>query len=199
MPLRARSADAEYRLKAAFVARFPEFVEWPPPSWEGRKTLEVCVLSPSPFGKDLLDIVDGQAVRGRTVVVHELEPGAAFAACHVLFVTKDAANHDSVLRRAAALPILTIGDESRFLDDGGIIQLRIVDNRIKFEISASAAERVGLRLSSQLLRLAYPRGTIRGICSCSARPSIHPRVWKRMRGSAASAPSRIPLFPPTPS
>ncbi|MBA2301635.1 MAG: DUF4154 domain-containing protein, partial [Acidobacteria bacterium] len=49
--LRAQGPSGEYQLKAAFVARFPEFVDWPPPTWEGRKTLDVCVLSPNPFGK----------------------------------------------------------------------------------------------------------------------------------------------------
>jgi hypothetical protein len=152
--VRGQSRAGEYRLKAAFVARFPEFVEWPPPAWQGRTTLDVCVLTPNPFGKDLPDIVEGQAVRGRTVVVHELQPGASLDICHVLFVTKESAGRARMLQRAATMPILTIGDEPGFLDDGGIIQLRTIDNRVRFEINPSAADRVGLRLSAQLLRLA---------------------------------------------
>nr|MBA2303706.1 YfiR family protein [Acidobacteriota bacterium] len=77
-------------------------------------------------------IVDGQAVRGRTVVVHALEPDASLSVCHVLFVTKESAGRAGALQRAATLPILTISDEAHFLDEGGIIQLRTIDNRVRF-------------------------------------------------------------------
>ena len=151
---RGQTLTGEYRLKAAFVARFPEFVEWPPPAWQGRTTLDVCVLTPNPFGRDLPDVIDGQAFRGRPVIVREVNADAPLDDCHVLYVTRQAPGRLAVLQRAAALPILTISDEPAFLDAGGIIQLRTVDNRVRFDISSSAAGRVGLRLSSQLLRLA---------------------------------------------
>jgi hypothetical protein len=54
----------------------------------------------------------------------------------------------------ANLPVLTVGDGDTFLDDGGVIQLRTLDRRVRFDISMSAAQHSRLRLSSQLLRLA---------------------------------------------
>ncbi len=57
-------------------------------------------------------------------------------------------------------PVLTVGESSRFLDDGGVISLQVIDRRVRFEVSATAAERIGLRLSSQLLRLAV---RVRGV------------------------------------
>jgi hypothetical protein len=56
--------------------------------------------------------------------------------------------------RAAALPILTVGDYGTFLDEGGIVKLLIIDGRVRFEVDLATAGRVGLRLSSQLLQLA---------------------------------------------
>jgi hypothetical protein len=152
--VRGQSVNGEYRLKAAFVARFPEFVEWPPPAWQGRTTLDVCVLTPNPFGKDLPDVISGQSVRGRTVVLHDVQSNSSLDICHVLYVTRAAEGRSSVLQRATALPILTISDDPAFLESGGIIQLNTVENRIRFDISSSAADRAGLRLSAQLLRLA---------------------------------------------
>jgi hypothetical protein len=35
-----------------------------------------------------------------------------------------------------------------------VVQLRLVGNRVRFHIDAGTAERAGLRLSAQLLRLA---------------------------------------------
>ena len=45
------------------------------------------------------------------------------------------------------------------VDDGGIVRLRSVDGRIRFDIDVAAAQRAGLRVSSQLLQLAL---TVRG-------------------------------------
>jgi hypothetical protein len=52
------------------------------------------------------------------------------------------------------LPILTVGETPRFLENGGIISLHVVDRKVRFEIDARAAARAGLTLSSQLMRLA---------------------------------------------
>jgi YfiR/HmsC-like len=58
------------------------------------------------------------------------------------------------LHRAAALPVLTMGDDDRFLDEGGIVRLRVVDGHPRFDVDEAAARRVGLRISSKLLELA---------------------------------------------
>jgi hypothetical protein len=49
---------------------------------------------------------------------------------------------------------LTVGDERGFVDEGGMIALRVVDGRVRFDVNVTAARRAGLRLSSQLLQLA---------------------------------------------
>jgi hypothetical protein len=61
---------------------------------------------------------------------------------------------EALLPRAARLPILTVGEYPAFLNDGGIIGLRVIDGKVRFDVNLRQAERVGLRVSSQLLRLA---------------------------------------------
>jgi hypothetical protein len=55
---------------------------------------------------------------------------------------------------AQQTPVLTIGESTTFLDEGGLINLRLVDGRVRFDVNVDAANRVGVRFSSQLLRLA---------------------------------------------
>jgi hypothetical protein len=156
----AENVPEEYRLKAAFVYRFPQFVEWPPASWTGREALEICVSQPNPFGSSLAEFVEGESLKGKRFVVRQVTAKGPIESCHVLFVAQTPATTKSdLLARAASLPILTVGDSPRFLDLGGIINLRLVDRRVRFEINLAAADRAGLRLSSQLLRLAM---TVRG-------------------------------------
>ena len=148
------------RLEAAVVSKFPQFVEWPSVALSGRQTLDLCVAAADPVGPDLDALVANERIDGRNLAVRRIQREADVASCHVLFLSATAGPaRSALLQRAAALPVLTIGDEDRFLDTGGIIRLRLVDDRIRFDVNAAAAQRVGLRISSQLLQLAL---TVRG-------------------------------------
>jgi hypothetical protein len=152
---RPQVAAPEYEVKAAFLTKFPQFVEWPPAAWDGRSTLDVCVLRPHPFGDALGRLGDGETVFGRPLRIRQVARAHPLASCHVLFVpsSSEAATRD-VLRAVAGHPVLTVGDRPGFLEAGGIINLGVVDGKVRFEINAQVAADAGLRLSSQLLRLA---------------------------------------------
>lgn len=149
----------ESRLKAAFVSKFPQFVEWPASVVEGRQTLDICVAAPDPFGSDLQDLVNGEQLNGRSLALRQVKTVSEVSSCHVLFVPARSASRRALLSAVAGLPILTVSDDPRFLDAGGIVSLHVVEGRVRFEIDDEAARRVGLRISSQLLRLAL---TVRG-------------------------------------
>jgi hypothetical protein len=147
------SAD-EYRLKAVFLYRFAEFVEWPPEAWANRDQIEICALAKAPFAQALREMIGSERLRGRAVAIREIHADDPIETCHLLFASGGPDLWRPALRRVASLPVLTVGDGDTFLDDGGVIQMRTLDRRVRFEISMSAAQHAGLRLSSQLLRLA---------------------------------------------
>jgi hypothetical protein len=149
----SQPVSPEYRVKAAFVSSFARFVEWPAAAVRERPALDLCVLHPSPFGRVLQELADGETVRGRPLAVRQVRADAA-ATCHLLFVPADAGGRRQLLQRLAREPVLTVGDAPDFLDDGGTIAFRVVDNRVRFDINSAAAEAAGLRISAQLLRLA---------------------------------------------
>jgi hypothetical protein len=51
-------------------------------------------------------------------------------------------------------PILTVSNIPRFLERGGMIQFLVQDRRVRFAVNLPAAERTGLALSSELLKVA---------------------------------------------
>ena len=57
-------------------------------------------------------------------------------------------------RAAAGRPMLTISDQPGFVDRGGMIEMKLVAGRTRFDINLAAARAAGLNLSSQLLQLA---------------------------------------------
>jgi hypothetical protein len=53
------------------------------------------------------------------------------------------------------MPVLTVGEASEFAQAGGIVGFRVTpDGRVAFDVNVEQAERSGLKLSSQLLRVA---------------------------------------------
>ncbi len=50
--------------------------------------------------------------------------------------------------------VLTVSDTQGFLEDGGIVNFVIEDNKVRFDINLTASEKAGLKIRSQLLRLA---------------------------------------------
>jgi hypothetical protein len=150
----AQPTASESKLKAAFVSKFAQFVEWPAGSLDAN-TIDICVAPPDPFGSDLQELVSGETINGRPVTTRRVGPEDALAGCQVLFLPfRPDAHPHPLLERARSRPILTIGDDPHFLDDGGVIGLRVVNGRMRFDVDAAAARRVGLGISSQLLRLA---------------------------------------------
>jgi hypothetical protein len=87
--------------------------------------------------------------------VREVRALAEIDSCQLLFIPeRSAIPRKALLDRASKLPVLTVGESSAFLDEGGIVSLQMVRGRVRFEVSVIAASRANLRLSSQLLRLA---------------------------------------------
>jgi hypothetical protein len=153
--VQAQHDEAEYALKAAFVSKFPHFAEWPDSAIANRSTIDLCVAKPNPFGDALGALVAGERLAERPLRLRYIDDADSLPSCHVLFVpTRPSVDRKALLTRAAALPILTVGDYDSFLDEGGIVKLLLIDGRVRFEVDVASAGRAGLHLSSQLLQLA---------------------------------------------
>ncbi len=153
MGTRAQTVADQYRLKAAFIFRFPQFVEWPSSALERGPTVDLCVLDPSPFGSVLSELVIGESLEGRSLSVRRIT-AAEVASCHLVYFPAALKNRRETLERIRQSPVLTVSDAPAFLDEGGVVLLRVVSNRVRFEINLRSAELAGLRISPQLLSLA---------------------------------------------
>jgi hypothetical protein len=157
-PLHAQR-PSEYAVKAAFLFNFAKFVEWPPSAFaDSTSPFVLCVLGPAPFGETFAAI-EGQTVQGRRLRVERHQRPDEPGTCHILFVSSALGSEvPQILRRVGSAGILTVGEQDDFTRLGGMINFVIRDNRVQFEVNPAAAERVGLKPSSRLLRLAIPVG-----------------------------------------
>lgn len=153
---RAQGSDAvgEYQVKAAFLYHFAKFVEWPPAAWSSQST-EVCILGSDPFGSSLDRLLQDKTLRGKAFAVRRIANASEAVSCHIVFVSMDDKNAlQESLTILSDSPVLTVGDSTDFSDAGGMVYLFVERSKVRFDINLEAAKQSGLRISSQLLRLA---------------------------------------------
>lgn len=151
----ARAAPTEYELKAAFIYQIARFVEWPSsPAPATSAPLRLCVLGGNPFGP-ALETIRGKPVNERKMEISLLDTNTDPRECNILFIASSAERH---LERIAAISrgagMLTVGDTQGFAQRGAMINFFVENGKIRFEINPEASQRAGLKISSQLLKLA---------------------------------------------
>ena len=147
----------EYQIKAAYLYNFARFVEWPDAAFEGPdEPIIVGLLVKDPFGPRLEETIRGKTAHGRPLLV---ERGASFTKlserCHVVFISSSFENRLSeVLQDLAGRSILTVSETKEFISRGGMINFVTEHQTVRFVINPTAAEREGLKISSQLMKVA---------------------------------------------
>lgn len=154
---RAQSATAgEYEIKAAFLYNFAKFVDWPPKSFRDTTApLQICVLGRDPFGEALRNITREKTVNGRKLEVDYVVDLRMARTCHILFIASSEKERlRQIFEGLQGSCILTVGDTKDFAAQGGMINFVLQDDRVQFEVSRTAIEQAGLKISSKLLSVA---------------------------------------------
>jgi hypothetical protein len=152
----ATAALTEYEVKAGFLYHFGWFVEWPDTTDQGRAPVfTIGVLGAHPFRGVLDDVMRGKRIGERPVVIQYHQRVEEALSSHILFISaSEEAWLPAILSRLGAASVLTVSDMEHFTERGGMIALRLVGQKVRFDVNRDATERAGLKLSSQLLRLA---------------------------------------------
>jgi len=130
-------------IEAAYLTKFPAFVEWP----AGGPTA-LCVLAPEATGRLIEQAESKLPPDAGPAAVLRLPPSAPALGCGMLFV-----GERDVPLPPMAPATLVVTDQAA---DGhkGVINFVIRDDRVRFEIDDAEAARRGLIISSKLLSLA---------------------------------------------
>jgi hypothetical protein len=157
----AQTADSsEYLIKAGFIYNFAQLVQWPSGAFtQTDSPIVIGILGTDPFGTVIDRVIENKKLDGRPVIIKRLkwskEPLKDLKDCNILFVSTSEKEHlDEVIRIVKWLPILTIGETPGFAMRGGIINLTLEGNRVRFEVNIEAAKQANLNISSRLLALA---------------------------------------------
>lgn len=150
-PAAAEEMPGEQSMRSAMLYNFLKFTEFPRPSIDKARFIQVCIGVQDNRQVEALVALSGRKVAGRElrVVDFALRSGD----CQVLYV--DSRQRWNALATHPALRnALTISVYAGFAAEDGMIEIGRQDDGIRFDINLAQARRAGFHFSPQMLRLA---------------------------------------------
>jgi len=146
----------ENRVKAAFVYKFGDYIEWPPEAFDAVDSpLVIGVVGADALADELTRIAAGRTISGRRVAVKKLRYGDELSGLHVVFIGRsDTRRVTEALEASKGRPALTITETADGLKLGSVINFVVVANKVRFDVALPPAEASRLKISSRLLAVA---------------------------------------------
>ena len=151
-----KGSASEYQIKAAFLYKFAYFIEWPPEYFLPDDAFHLCLLGDDPFGGILDFIIREARIRERLIEIRRYQQIEQQERCHILFISESKQQQlPKILQFLNNQPILTVGEASDFLENGGMIQFFIsAKQQVRFAIQAETMRESQLKISAKLMRVA---------------------------------------------
>ncbi len=152
-------AAGEYEVKAAHLPKFASYIQWPA-SAQPTGTLVIGLVGRDPSGGTIEQAINGASFGGRRVEVRRVAATdtTGLRECSILFIgASEEGRATEILRQVQGRPVVTVGETEDFAANGGMLQFILVDGQVRFIANPGAAERNGVKMDSNLLRLARRR------------------------------------------
>src|SRR6185436_2770157 len=132
IPIQAQ-APTEYQLKAQVIYRFPNFVEWLSPARSDlTRPIVIGILGQDPFGREIDDAIKGKIANQRVLVVKRFSKLRDLTPCEILFIcSSERTNLQSIFTTVTGSGALTVGETDRFAEAGGVIQLNMIEGKVR--------------------------------------------------------------------
>ncbi|MGH8016735.1 MAG: YfiR family protein [Opitutaceae bacterium] len=145
------SAQSPEQIRAIFLFNFAKNVEWPASAFaDGKSPIVVGVVRAHDVADALERSVRGKDANGREITVQRIDRVEEASACHIVFIGRA----DKTAEFIAGLqgkPVLTVAEEEKFTEEGGMIKLFTDGNKVGCFVNVTASTSAGLQLSSKLV------------------------------------------------
>jgi len=150
----ATDSYSEDSVKAAYLYRFSGYINWPDDG-DLDAPFVIDVLGSPGVARELRRLLPQHFGSRRATQVREVSGNRDLGRAQIVYV---AAGHSSFLRSLTPSPqlpaMLLVSDEAGGLGAGSVLNFLTIDRNVRFEVSLTAADRWGLKISSELLGVA---------------------------------------------
>jgi hypothetical protein len=145
----------ERRVKAALLYRFLNYVEWPDAA-SSPTPLTIGIVGADALAAELSEVTAGRTINGRPLAVRVVRTAdIGRVDTQLLFIGRGEASQLATLLRGVPPGVLIVTESEDALQQGSIINFKLLDGQVRFDISLDAARRRNIRLSSRLLSVAH--------------------------------------------
>lgn len=155
MIAKSRAGDepvSEVEFKGSLLVKLVRFVIWPDSVFAGPSApLEIGILGKNPFGKYLDRISVGKTLEDHPIKIRYSSTPDELRTCHFVFVCRERSSTlNDIVKAFAGKSILLVGEEERFANEGGMINVVLKEQKPYLQINARVVEQAGLRFRGQL-------------------------------------------------
>ncbi len=139
-------------IKAEFVLRFRTLFVWPNSSANSpANPWRIGVLGVNPYRAEFEQVVLAKKAEGVFFdVVSGMKP-EQLKDCQIIFIPQaDSQNWSAIHREWDGKPVLLVGEQADFIERGGMVWIRVENEKPFLEISRRAVDSVRLELTGQL-------------------------------------------------
>lgn len=158
LPVATEGADAplDYQVQAAMLYKFLGYVDWPSTAFADEDSpYRITVFGAGDLEDELRKITTGRTVNDRPIEVEQVSRVDRIANPHIVFVGRRAEKYlPRLAKLARKRSFLIVTENDVELQEGSVINLRVIDGRIGFDVSLPSAQRSNVRLSARLLSVA---------------------------------------------
>jgi hypothetical protein len=151
---RAAQTYSEDSVKAAYLYRFTQYIEWPKLPASG-EPFTIAVLNAPGVAQELQRLLPDHPIKNSAARVRVISRIQDLGKAQMLYLGPAPADR---LRNAIASvafgSVLLVTDSEEGLELGSILNFITVEHRVRFEVSLTAADRSRFRISSELLAVA---------------------------------------------
>lgn len=157
---RAQPVAQENQLKAACLAKFAQYIEWPAAAFPTPAApIVIGIVGEDLFGPDFANSLKGFKAGTRPMIVRHCTGNTDCSGCHVLYLNvAEPARLKAELTHFNKRPCFTAADHPDFLKLGGMLRFWRDGEKIAFQINAPALRAVGLSADPRLLKLSRAPG-----------------------------------------
>ena len=143
----------ELNLKAAFIYNFTRFIEWDDDVFPNE--FVIGIVGNSMIDEPLEEIAQSHKAGSKQIKIRRYSSVNEIEKCNILFISKNVkVSLPEILAKNDLKKTLIISEKANYAQQGAVINFVILDKKLKFEVNKKAMADAGLKVSSQLLKLA---------------------------------------------
>lgn len=152
----AQAAPLEHEVKAAMLYKFLSYVEWPPAAFETEhEPYRIGVIGSKPLENELRRVTEERTVNSRPIEIFTIRQTGRIDKPHMVFVGQQA---EKILPSLSNLAdkncFLVVTENNDGIKGGSTINLRVINDRVGFDISLANANKCSFKFSARLLSVA---------------------------------------------